>query len=123
MIVLLAASHVDALAWRERTGTPEADVHLIVAGADPRLDRIEAGARVVRTGKWVYDQRTVGALASLHTRIGLVDPTGLLGPVDRREGARTTAPAETPVVGAAQAAARRIRHTGPTVREPKWRGR
>lgn len=98
MIVLLAADHDDAR--RHRANAPDGEqVVWVIESREVRADIIEPGARIHRSDRWVYDQRIVGALAALHTRIGLVDPTGLLGPVQHSPGAKSRKPPGSPSVG------------------------
>lgn len=98
VIVLLAADQADARRHRDNAPPGETVVWIIEA-AEVRADIIEAGARIHRTDLWPYNSRVVAALAALHRRIGLVDPTGLLGPIEQSPGARTREPFGTPPVG------------------------
>lgn len=108
MIILLAADSDDARRWYDRAGRPDVPVVTVLRAVDVRADVIEPGARIVRTRRWPYSQRTVSALQALHARVGLVDPTGLLGPEDRRLGARSTQPWGSPPVGGSLEAARNV---------------
>lgn len=96
MIVLLCADEQDAQRFRALTNTDQAV--LAMSGADVP-DGIAAGARVLRSNRWAHNERAIDALRALAERVPLVDPTGLLGNVDRREGARSTQPWGSPPVG------------------------
>jgi hypothetical protein len=101
VIILLAADYDDARRWDDDAQLDEESILI----AEPRdvqahAKQLAAGARIVRTDRWQYNSAVVGALQALATRVPIADPTGLLGPIDRREGARSTEPAGTPPIGA-----------------------
>ena len=107
MILLLAADYDDARRWDDAAQLDDEAI-LIATAADVQAcaKRITPGARIIVTDRCSPSQGIISALQALHARIGLVDPTGLLGPIDRRDGARSTAPERTPPAGTALAVER-----------------
>jgi hypothetical protein len=91
-VILLAADGDDANRWIDRYG--DRDNTWIVHNRVTTFDGLPSGARIVRTDAWRYDPAAVSALRALHQRTPLVDPTGVLGPVDpdRRRPATGTPP-------------------------------
>jgi hypothetical protein len=83
VILLLAADYQDARRWDDATQLDE-DAILIVEPGDVHAcaKRITPGARIIVTDRCSPSQGLISALQALHARIGLVDPTGLLGPLD-----------------------------------------
>lgn len=83
MILLLAADYDDARRWDDEAQLDD-DSILILSSADVRAcaNQITPGARIIVTDRCSPSQGLVSALQAVHARIGLVDPTGLLGPLD-----------------------------------------
>lgn len=110
MIILLAADYDDARRWDDAAQLDDEAI-LITSAADVQAcaKRIPPGARIIITDRCSPSQGIISALQTLHARIGLVDPTGLLGPIDRSAGARSTTPTQTPPVGAVIAGNRAAR--------------
>lgn len=107
MILLLCRDDDDAVRYLTEVHT--AGQHQVVAVhrvADLQPGLIEPGARIHRTESAPCGQQLISALQRIALRVPLVDPTGLLGPIDRREGARSVEPERTPPTGAALAAER-----------------
>lgn len=59
-----------------------------VLDPDDRAWMTRPVTKIIRTAAWIFDERVVGALARLHARHPLCDPTGLLGPSDAEISAR-----------------------------------
>ena len=101
MIVLLAADYADASRWHDSPTRPAGRVVIVFKASDVLPDMIEPNARVVVTDRCTPRPGVVSALQALHQRIGLVDPTGLLGPLDpdRRRPAEGTPPTGAVITG------------------------
>lgn len=101
MILLLAADYQDARRWDDAAQLDDEAI-LITEAADVQAHakHITSGARIIVTDRCSPSQGIISALQVLHARVGLVDPTGLPGPIDRREGARRTDSGRTPPAGA-----------------------
>lgn len=96
MIILLAYDYDDARRWDDATQLDEESILIAEPGdVHKHARRFTPGARIVRTDRWQYHAGIVGALQALRTRVPLVDPTGLLGPVDPHKR-------DTPVSGPAR---------------------
>lgn len=79
-IILLAANDEDATRWLAQSGEPFELAGHAYNGQSRCVDMARThGARIIRTDRWVYDERVVGALRAINARTPLVDPTGLLG--------------------------------------------
>lgn len=83
MILLLAADYDDARRWDDTAQLDDESI-LILTPADVRAceKQITPGARIIVTDRCTPKPGVISALQALHARIGLVDPTGLLGPLD-----------------------------------------
>lgn len=83
MIILLCRDDADAVRYLTQVHT--AGQHQVVAVHRPedlQPGLIEPGARIHRTETAPCGQGLISALQRLHRQVGLVDPTGLLGPLD-----------------------------------------
>jgi hypothetical protein len=101
VILLLAADYDDARRWDDAAQLDDEAILITSAGdVQACTERIEPGARIMRTDLWPHDERIISALKSLAVRVPLADPTGLLGPILHSPDARTREPFGTKPIGA-----------------------